>query len=378
MLDVTKWFGETSGGVRTYLFEKAAFVAARPHFRHVLVTPGATDQILERPGVRWYRLRGPRIPSQPQYRFLLATQSLRRIIEHEQPDVIEVGSQLLVPWVTRFAVRRRPTPLVGFYHGNLERSVAFSGDDTDTFRRRLARGYVGLVDRVFAARVAASDGLARDLAAAGVRQVTRLPLGVDLTTFHPRVRERSTAVRKRLGVAEHRPLVIYVGRIAPEKQIDVALRAWPAIAESTGATLLLVGEGPLRERYATAHAHPNIIWRSFESDRARLAELLAAADVYLAPGPIETFGLAALEAVACGTPVVSVASGGVAELVARSAAGATYALGSSDSLTDVMQRMLASDLSAPGARGRAFAEREHGWDRVFDALFDLYASVSRS
>src|SRR5262247_1797659 len=85
VLDVTKWFGETSGGVRTYLVEKGAFVAARTEYRQILVTPGPDDAIVDRPGVRWYRLRGPRIPSQPQYRFLLATNSLRRIIEHERP-----------------------------------------------------------------------------------------------------------------------------------------------------------------------------------------------------------------------------------------------------------------------------------------------------
>jgi alpha-1,6-mannosyltransferase len=379
VLDVTKWFGETSGGVRTYLLEKSAFVNHRSEYRQVLVTPGPEDSISESPGVRWYRLRGPRIPTQPQYRFLLATSSLRRIIEHEQPDVIEVGSQLFVPWVTRLAVRRRRTPLIGFYHGNLERNVAFGRDAPladQALRRRLMRRYVRMVDGLFAARIAGSASLAADLAAAGVHRVTRVPLGVDLTTFHPRRRDSGVIVRERLGVPAGERLVIYAGRIAPEKRIDVALRAWPGVAALTGATLALVGDGPLIQRYQSLYGHSHVRWLPFERDRNRLAELLASADVYLAPGPIETFGLSALEALACGTPVLAVDAGGGAELVARSRAGAVYAPGSSDSLTSALASLLASDLAPLGERARELAEREHGWDRVFETLFDLYATVA--
>src|SRR5208282_3300355 len=64
VLDITKWFGETSGGVRTYLLQKARYVEARPDLRHVLVIPGARDAITAGNGVRCYRLRGPRIPTQ--------------------------------------------------------------------------------------------------------------------------------------------------------------------------------------------------------------------------------------------------------------------------------------------------------------------------
>src|SRR5262249_27536085 len=75
VLDVTEFFGETSGGVRTYLMEKAAFIEVRPDLRHVLVVPGGADAITETGGVRCYRLRGPGIPTQRPYRFMLATRT---------------------------------------------------------------------------------------------------------------------------------------------------------------------------------------------------------------------------------------------------------------------------------------------------------------
>ncbi len=75
VLDISEFFGETSGGVRTYLLQKARHVAADPALRHVLVVPGARDLVLEGQGVRCYRLRGPTIPTRKPYRFMLAPRS---------------------------------------------------------------------------------------------------------------------------------------------------------------------------------------------------------------------------------------------------------------------------------------------------------------
>ena len=76
VLDITKYFGEKTGGIRTYLLEKARYVEANPSLRQVLVVPGPEDTLTESRGVRAYRLRGPRIPTEEAYRFLLATRPL--------------------------------------------------------------------------------------------------------------------------------------------------------------------------------------------------------------------------------------------------------------------------------------------------------------
>ncbi len=92
VLDISEYFGETSGGVRTYLVRKAWHVQSHPHLRQVILVPGARDAITETDGVRCYRLRGPTIPAHKPYRFMLATRSTERIVRHEQPDLIEIGS----------------------------------------------------------------------------------------------------------------------------------------------------------------------------------------------------------------------------------------------------------------------------------------------
>ncbi|WP_373070526.1 glycosyltransferase [Gemmatimonas sp.] len=124
MLGVTEWFGETSGGIRTYLLEKANYVASRPWLQHTVVVPGLRDRITDADGVRLYRLTGPRIPGQRPYRFMLATRTGTRIVKHERPDVIEIGSPFIVPWIVKRATGASDVPLVYFSHTNVPRMFA--------------------------------------------------------------------------------------------------------------------------------------------------------------------------------------------------------------------------------------------------------------
>ncbi len=153
------------------------------------------------------------------------------------------------------------------------------------------------------------------------------------------------------------------------------LDAWPTIEAATGARLALVGAGPMQAALA---AHPyasRVSFVPFQNQRETLADLLAAFDVYLAPGRIETFGLSALEALASGTPVLSADLGGVSDLVAHSGAGRTFAAGEADALADAACALFSEDLHVLGVRGRTYAEAEHGWDTVFDRLFAVYRDV---
>ncbi|HET7025173.1 MAG TPA: glycosyltransferase [Gemmatimonadales bacterium] len=376
ILDVTKYFGPTTGGIRTYLLEKARYVSERPALRQVMVLPARRAGRTEIDGVRCYWLRGPAIPFQHPYRFLVAPRALRRILEQERPDIIEVGSPFAVPWMTRWADRRLGIPMVWFYHSNIPRVIAPDPVRASAGRRRLAElgwRYVRRVSRLFAATFVGSEFAARDLESRGVANVVRVPLGVDLDLFSPDRRERSAQVRRREGWPTG-PLAIHIGRLAGEKELDVVLRAWPEVERRTGATLVVVGAGPSEQRYRRM-ARGKVLWRRFEPDRDVLADLLAAADLYVAPCPIETFGLAALEALASGVPVLSAGEGGVAEKVIASGAGALYPPGDVAACATQAVALFGSDLQALGDRGRAFAERHHSWTTALDTMFAEYRRV---
>jgi alpha-1,6-mannosyltransferase len=377
VLDITEFFGETTGGVRTYLLQKARYVQRRTELRQTIVVPGARDEILEASGVRCYRLHGPSVPTQKPYRFMLATRSTSRIVAHEQPDLIEVGSTWFAPWLVHLATRRVDVPAVWFYHSNFPRVIAPWPETAGRVKRAAAEfawGYVRRLGRMVRATLAPSDFVAGELERVGVERVVRVGLGVDLERFHPARRGLASETRRRHGLPEG-PLAIYVGRLAREKEVDLLLTAWPEVERRTGARLVLVGDGPSRRRLQRRPGSERMYWLPFQQDRERLADLLAAVDLAVSPCSIETFGLSALEALASGTPLLSADRGGVAETVGRSGAGATFASGDAGSLAGQAEALLLGDLAALGAKGRRYAEADHGWDAVLDRIFDVYRGV---
>jgi len=224
-MDVTKYFGTTSGGIKTYILEKARYVADRPGLRHLLVAPGAEDQVVSREGARSYFLRGPRIPAHPPYRFLLATRSLQRVIEHERPDLIEVGSPFFVPWLTRFANRRLQAPMIWYYHSHLPQLVSSDPRATTpvgSLAIRAMERYVRVLGDQFPVVICGSRFSAGALGNLGVQSIALVPLGVDLEHFHPRRRSWASATRS-LHQLPDGPLALYTGRLATEKRIDVVL-----------------------------------------------------------------------------------------------------------------------------------------------------------
>jgi alpha-1,6-mannosyltransferase len=380
VLDITEFFGETTGGVRTYLLQKARYVQRHPELRQVIVVPGARDEILEASGVRCYRLHGPSVPTQKPYRFMLATRSTSRIVAHERPGLIEVGSTWFAPWLVHLATRRIDLPVVWFYHSNFPRVVAPWPERAGRVRRGAAEfawRYVRRLGRMVRATLAPSDFVARELEREGVERVVRVGLGVDLERFHPSRRDAAAETRRRHGLPEG-PLAMYVGRLAAEKEVELLLTAWPEVERRTGARLVLVGDGPARRRLQRRPGSDRMYWLPFQQNRDRLADLLAAVDLAVAPCSIETFGLSALEALASGTPVLSADRGGVAETVGRSGAGAVFPSGDAGALADEAERLFRGDLAGLGAAGRAYAEADHGWDAVLDRIFDVYRGIVRS
>ena len=380
ILDISEFFGETTGGVRTYLLEKAGYVQRHPMLRQIMVVPGARDEILEGGGVRCYRLHGAPIPTQKPYRFMLATESTSRIVAHERPNLIEIGSAWFAPWLIRLATRRLDVPTVWFYHSNFPRIIAPRPHSAGWLRRGASAAawrYVRRLGRLVHTTIAPSETVVQQLHTAGVENVVCVPLGVDLDRFNPSRRGYALETRRRFGLPSG-SLAMYVGRIAGEKDLDVLIRGWQPVEKRTGTRLVLVGDGPARRALAAAPGGERVIWLPFERDRERLADLYAAVNLYVAPGPVETFGLASLEAMASGLPVLSVDQGGVSETVARSGAGAQYRSGDPAHLAEVAEQLLGTDLLSLGDLSRRYAEANHGWSTVFDRLFSVYRTVLSS
>ncbi len=380
VLDTTEWFAPTSGGIRTYLLQKERYVSARPWLRHALVVPWSEDGIVEREGSRWYEFRGPRVPRNAPYRLLTSVSRMRRVLAHERPHVIEIGSPAISPWVLFRALGSRDIPVVNFFHSHFPELLAGSARPVPRHRallRDAAWTYARRMDRRIAATIAASRFVADDLEAEGIRNVVRIPLGVDLEHFTPDRRAHAAETRASWNLPADGPIVTFVGRFAHEKELDVLMDAWPEIQRKTGASLVMAGDGPERAALQQRNTGTRVFWLPFIADREKLADLQAASSVYMATSPHETFGLSPLEAMACGTPVLAADGGGAREHVLSSGAGRVFQPGDAGDLAAQAVTLLNDDLRSHGVRARAFAEREHSWESVFDRIFALYEQVQR-
>lgn len=381
VLDVTKFYAASGGGVKTYLSAKRSWAAGRTEIEHAVVIPGPRDARETDGATRVYRIRGPRIPFSPAYRFLLSVRKLRAVIEAERPDIIEVGSPFLVPWVVLRAARDRPVSRIGFYHCDIV--GAYTGRLMPSRPRALHRravawtkSYVAAVYNRFAATVAATPSTVELLRDCGVERVERVPLGVDAGLFHPG--RRDPAWRDELDLPGGTPLLVYAGRWCREKEVDVVLEAVPDLHRRYGAVTLFVGEGHLRpaiERLAGARPEAVRVL-GYQTDPEALARILAGADIYLAPFSYETFGLSALEAMACGRPVVGSRSLGLSDLLADERCGRGFRPGDARDLVRAVGAVLEAGPDELGSAARAVASG-FTWDRTFERLYGLYERLAR-
>lgn len=381
ILDITKFYAPSGGGVKTYLSAKGRWASTREDVDHVVVLPGPDDRREEDPdtGTRIYRIRGPRIPMSPAYRFLLSTRKVRAVIEAERPDVIEVGSPFLVPWITRRAARGTDAALLGFYHCDLvgAYTARLMPRRPRTLRKaalHLTRRYVAAVYNRFATTIAATPTTAHRLQECGVERIAIVPLAVDADVFHPD--RRDPGWRDELRVRPGAPLLLYAGRLCREKEVDVVMRAVPELHARYGATVVFVGEGHLRPGIqALAREMPDAVRDlDYQTEPRSLARCLASADVCLAPFSYETFGLSALEAMACGRPVVGSRSLALIDLLSDERAGRTFAPGDAADLVRAVGEVLEAGPDALGRQARQRAAA-YTWRRTFDALFEVYRKL---
>ena len=367
LLDVTEFYSPRGGGVRTYLTEKAHWLASQPEVEHTIVVPSDRDGVARWERSQVYLVRGPAVPASPGYHFLIAGRKVARIVAREWPDVIEVGSPYFAPWLARRASRAAcgTARLVAFVHENprLYAPAALAG---------LVGSYLRAAYRGFELAVAAGRDNLTDL---GVPRTVVVPLGVDTELFHPA--RRDLAWKESVGASPGQPVALYVGRLSAEKGLGVVLDAAPGIHAATGAKLVLIGEGHLRRRLeAAARARPDVLQvLPFEPDRARLARAYASADLFMAPCPYETFGLAALEAMASGLPVVGVAAAGIGRLLHGMDWARTYRAGDAGDCARAVRELIATDPAGAGRRARAMAVTSYSWDRTFSELLELYRGL---
>jgi alpha-1,6-mannosyltransferase len=337
-----------------------------------MIIPGPRDEVIDEGRAVTVTLASPHVPGSPHYRLLLRNGAVREALERYRPDLIECQDAYNLPWAAIAHRKRHPeTALVAAYMTDFPTVYV-----ERPFRKvisnwlagaasRLCYRYCGHLYRRFDAVFALSEnGGATKLRAYGVANVDIVGLGVELGDFGPS--RRDPRLRRKLGVGDRQPLLIYVGRLDGEKKPDVVVEAFRRLPAELGARLALIGEGPLREQIA-AIGDPRIIALGYLKDRAELAKWLASSDVYVSAMADETFGVSIVEAQASGLPVVGVAAGAMIDRV-TGRIGRLGPVGDSEAMARNIVEVWNADRSAI-AKEACLEARLYSWDHSMDALF---------
>lgn len=380
--DLTQFYSPVSGGVKRYVSEKVRHIReCTENDEHVLIIPGERDKVITGERSRVYTIKSPLVSRTSRYRILVRLEAVESVLMRERPDIIESGDPYQVAWKAVHSGTALRIPVVGFYHSHFPEAYVrtarkFCGPMVTEMFMDFSRRYIRSLYNRFERTMVPSPALGDLLASWGVRNLAHIDLGVDTAVFHPRP-ALDEDVRAEFSIPRDRTLLLYVGRLAQEKNTQTLFAAFRQLLEQCPRRfhLFVVGDGLQRaELLALQRDTGAITWLDYCAEAPRLAALYRAADLFVHPGVQETFGLVTLEAQACGTPVIGI-HGSYMDRIIHSDQTLWARENSPSALATAIEETSREDLLKSGARASSRVAAQYSWTQVFARLFHLYREV---
>lgn len=360
---VTESFPPDVNGVAHCALQTARHLVDRGHAPLVVAPATAAghgpDALAPCPVVRVPSLP---LPGYPQVRVALPSRRVAAAITEHRADIVHLASPFILGVRGMAAASRLGVPAVAVYQTDLAGYArTYVGAGEATAWRRI-RSVHAAADRT----LAPSSAALHDLEAHGVPRVRLWPRGVDTVRFRPE--HRDEALRREL--APNGELIVgYVGRLAPEKQVELLAGA----CGLEGVRVVIVGDGPSETTLREALPGAVFLGRRTGDE---LARIFASLDVFAHTGPFETFCQTVQEAMASGVPVVAPAAGGPLDLVAHGRTGLLVPPRDGAAVRDAVWALAVDPTlrAAYGTAGRATVEGRT-WAAVGDQLIDHYTDV---
>ncbi|RTL53506.1 MAG: glycosyltransferase family 1 protein [Rhodocyclaceae bacterium] len=372
---VTETFAPEVNGVAMTLGRMVDGLRRRGHTVQLIrprQNPG--DKPSDEIGLEQIVVPGLPIPRYPGLRFGLPNgRSLHRLWSAQRPHIVHVATEGPLGWAALNTARRMGIPVSSTFHTNFDAYSRYYG--IGWLRGGIIR-YLRHFHNKAATTLVPTRRLADTLNDNGFRNVNVLSRGVDTKLFSPA--RRSESLRARWGLQDDDLVVAYVGRIAPEKNLGLAITAFDAIRQKMPkARLLFVGDGPaaadLRRRNDSDAPYLFAGMRHGED----LAQHYASADLFLFPSMTETFGNVTTEALASGLAVVAFDYGAAGELIRDRVNGRLVPVGASTAFVDAAVNVAASDDLRQNLRGQAARSVAHlDWENIhntFEAALQSHA-----
>lgn len=343
-------------------------LAARGHTSLLFAPEGGPLRYANTPVIG---LPGISFPLYPELKLVPPHTDLSRRLAAFQPDLIHVLNPFSLGVIGLNQARALKIPLVASYHTDITGFAVRWG--LGLFREPLW-AYLRWLHNQADLNLCPSRVTQTELQAQGFQHTKIWSRGVDTRRFNPG--RRNSEWRWRLsGGQPEAPLLLYVGRLSPEKRVD-----WlrPVLAALPQVCLVIVGNGPARPELERLFDGTQTVFTGYlYSDD--LACAYAAADIFVFPAANETLGNVVLEAMASGLPVVAARSGGVLDHVAEDETGLLFEPENQDTLIAAVNRLVTNPDYGQMLRGAALKRIQHrSWGTILDSLLADYATLIES
>ncbi|MBF2035469.1 MAG: glycosyltransferase family 1 protein [Leptolyngbyaceae cyanobacterium T60_A2020_046] len=324
--------------------------------------------LTEYKGAQIFGVSGMAFPLYPELKLALPRPSIGEALERFQPDLIHVVNPAVLGLAGVFYAKTLDIPLVASYHTHLPKYLEHYGLG---MLEGLMWELLKAVHNQARINLCTSTAMQTELTDHGIERVQVWQRGVDTDLFRPAL--ASVAMRDRLSQGHpDAPLLLYVGRLSAEKEVD---RIKPVLESIPGARLALVGDGPHREELEKHFADTNTHFVGYLGGE-ELAAAYASADAFIFPSRTETLGLVLLEAMAAGCPVVAANSGGIPDIVTHGENGYLFEPTDDNGSIAATQQLLNGNTARDVLRQNARAEAERwGWNAATRQLQQVYRAI---
>jgi len=324
--------------------------------------------LTEYKGAKIYGVEGFPLPMYPELKMALPRPSIGQKLEEFRPDIIHVANPAILGLAGLYYGKKLNIPLLASYHTHLPKYLHHYGFGMlEPLLWELLKGAHNQAEL----NLCASTAMVEELRSHGIERVDLWQRGVDTEMYQPHFTSREMRDRLTQGHPDS-PLLLYVGRLGAEKEID---RIKPVLESIPNARLALVGDGPHRQNLEQYFAGTPTYFVGYLRGR-ELAEAYASADAFIFPSRTETLGLVLLEAMAAGTPVVAARSGGIPDIVTDGVNGYLFDPTDEEGAIAATQRLFARPEERENLRQNARNEAESwGWAAATNQLRRYYQSI---
>lgn len=321
-----------------------------------------SSRIVRIPGMEFPLYRGCKVclPDYP---------ALQRTLDHQTPDLIHLATPFSLGITGLIYAKQHNIPKVAAFHTDFPRFLEYYGlPQCKKLAWRFLRWFHFQAEKNYCPSV---DTM-RMLQLQGIKHVELWSRGVDCDLFNPAFRSRP--FRQSLGIDE-KTVLLYVGRLAPEKSVDILLQAFSLANQACdNLHLLIVGDGP-SEKSLREQAPDNVSFLGALSG-VELSTAYASAEFFICPSTTETFGNVILEAMASSLPVIASLSGGIKQNLYPLQTGLACLPQNPASMADSMNQLIRDAALRNRLAQQAYDHaKKQSWDEVFSRLVESYRHV---